>query len=346
MTPSDTIHNISPRNESLDLIRGICMLLVLADHTGFGTPHRETAIYHMLDHIEVVGFFVVSGFLLKTTSNLWHFIRKSAIRLLIPFIIFDLLYVAVLSTIGRGWEQGIQDMPTLKWCLIGPGNGPLWFLRALFIGGVAYAILDRYIFSKVPVGVAGIIALLISIAAFVPAGYTDAHNSIIGGGNMLISKYINFNISGGLNSIVWIWLGANMHRYDIPSRITASPIKTFVPILFICICIWTVLSIGHIDLSRSFIAHPYSFYPAAAAGTFVLFLCACKIKSLPFINYIGRNSLTVLGSHLIFIAIIVNMIGITNPYCLLPITILTIPVSIICDRYARAGYSNMLALIR
>jgi len=302
----------------------------------------------MLDHVEVVGFFVVSGFLIKNMEKPGDYVCKSASRLLIPFIVFDLLYIIILSTIGREWGQGIRNMQDLKWSIIAPGNGPIWFLRALFVSSIAYAVLKKYILVKIPIWLAGIITLIISVSAFIPADIArnqTAEGLVNGGGNTLIVKYIQLNIASGIGSICWLWLGDTLRQYNLPHHIATSRPIIFHSILVVCMLIWSICSLGHIDISRSFIADKYSFYPAAAAGTCALFLCAWKLKSLPLINFIGRNTLTVLGTHIIIIIITVNLIGIRNPWILLTVAVSSVPPVVAADKYVRKAYANICALM-
>jgi len=100
---------LKERNVIFDNLRGICMLGVIAIHTGSYVMDSATASEHIFMLLEVLSrysvpaFFFISGYGLFYTYALdkpfayWSFIKKRLTSIGVPYVIWSLLYSAVYS---------------------------------------------------------------------------------------------------------------------------------------------------------------------------------------------------------------------------------------------------------
>lgn len=115
--------NMNQRNLTIDVCKGIGMLLVIIGHLGvcWGDP-----IY--LFHISL--FFILSGvcFSDKYLDRKIEFIRKRFISLMVPFIVFKGLAYAVIHFGPYPDARSFIDEHHLL--------GTFWFLKCLFIASI------------------------------------------------------------------------------------------------------------------------------------------------------------------------------------------------------------------
>lgn len=124
------------RDLYVDAARGLCILLVVCIHTEvFGT------IGMPLTFIAVPMFFFLSGFYDRSERPFRTWAGRSARTLLLPGIIWlavGMAYGALLSYINRGYfhfENTLYEPFA--------GNGPVWFLFALFYAKIVLGLLLR-----------------------------------------------------------------------------------------------------------------------------------------------------------------------------------------------------------
>ena len=152
--PKQKQHNrieASVRSNSLDIIKGICIILVVLCHT---VDFRSIVypISQILEGFFLNGFFMVSGWLAykKTatdTTGIKRQLTRKLKRLIVPYLTFSLLTIiwhiiicvgfnnTVVSDTYTGWMVVWRDL----FCMISAlCIGTLWFLPVLFI---SYAVL-------------------------------------------------------------------------------------------------------------------------------------------------------------------------------------------------------------
>ncbi len=121
----------------MDRLRGIAILMVLLYHSILVYPVNLTEqefwgkLHTFLWTVEMPLFFLVSGFCFKYEGNYLEYLKKKALRILVPHVMFgvlDLLVRLVPTTIVR--EQFELGQALKKFFLYG-GND--WFLRTLFM---------------------------------------------------------------------------------------------------------------------------------------------------------------------------------------------------------------------
>ncbi|MCD8241008.1 MAG: acyltransferase family protein [Lachnospiraceae bacterium] len=117
---------MSKRNESLDSLKGIAILLVMFGHVQVHNQMTDPFLYDMIKSLQMPLFFLISGYLcgmgrkVETLPELGRRIGKRAVAYLLPFFSWLVL-------------QHIADVPeALKTVLFQLDYG-LWFLMVLFL---------------------------------------------------------------------------------------------------------------------------------------------------------------------------------------------------------------------
>lgn len=135
---------IFDRQEHIDIIRGIGIILMIMGHIGFG---ESFDIYIHAFHMPV--FYIISGYLFKTKEVATEqFIVKKARQLLIPYFFFSIISFFMVYVL-----HGAKAIDFWKECndtFFNPTNGmvpvagALWFLPALFWLNVIFHFLHKW----------------------------------------------------------------------------------------------------------------------------------------------------------------------------------------------------------
>lgn len=134
------------RNNGIDVIKGICILLVVLSHTVF-FESLPTILGRIANGVFLNLFFMVSGYLaLKPNSEdkmpYLERIGKRFKSLIIPYIVFSLGTILYHIIICVGFHNTIVSDDYVGWELVerdifcafsGIGIGTLWFLPVLFL---------------------------------------------------------------------------------------------------------------------------------------------------------------------------------------------------------------------
>lgn len=88
-------------------------------------------------------FFVLSGMMLKYTrklekSSLKEIIISRCRQLLVPYIVFETIYIALIGS-RHQFNFDILQWHWYDGLILKPVNGPLWFLECLFVVEIAFA---------------------------------------------------------------------------------------------------------------------------------------------------------------------------------------------------------------
>jgi fucose 4-O-acetylase-like acetyltransferase len=138
---------MSQRILQLDYLKGIMIVLVVMFHIVIFDntyPTLRTAVYTF--HVPV--FLIISGYLAKTDRQPAAF-SKVLLRLLIPYIVFETLYLLVLYAMGDVMHSTLA-MNTLSLRdiiirLVAYPLGVYWYLHALIVCNVVYYLVFHYL---------------------------------------------------------------------------------------------------------------------------------------------------------------------------------------------------------
>lgn len=137
-----TANTLKPKRvESFDIARGICILLMVMGHAGFGMEfHKIIHTFHMPIFFFISGFFYRPEKMYSASRYLAHISRT----LLLPYLIFCLFY-EILHILYTGefslWTFLIEIVSSNHNRIDVAGS--LWFLLCLFSAKFLYFIVDR-----------------------------------------------------------------------------------------------------------------------------------------------------------------------------------------------------------
>ena len=151
------------RVEYLDIVRGICIIYMVAGHIGFQSVFFD----HYIHAFHMPIFFVISGFFYKSsTMTFFEFIKKHTKKLLLPYLFWALLFLLIDNYTSIGYHYGIKN--GLYSILLFNNNrmpiaGALWFLTSFYFSSLIFFILEKNIKNKKLLGVLCMILLLIGV---------------------------------------------------------------------------------------------------------------------------------------------------------------------------------------
>ncbi len=343
--------NQTSRIMAFDLARFLGISIVVLQHSGF----MSTEALVFWTSFSMPLFFVISGYFLgreirKTGGEIvGDRIGKRAKRLLIPYAFFSVLYLAVYVILecfhGRTPElPALLDLIGKTLSLYGPSV--TWFLSALFL---AELLIRMIVSRKWGIRLPGIVLL---------AGMTIAliflRDSLIAGQgfwNDLLTAFLRLPVCA-----LWIFIGCLLQALkrcmaergatkNCPLPIRLGFRAVLSAFLFAAAYFLSSKN-GLTDLSC--LVYGNSFFRmlgAGAAGTLgILLLCSLPDlfkRDIPVLPWLGRNSLTILLTHLdlriLYLATLAFKRTLSGTFLLLAILmgtmLLEVPVILLTDRF-------------
>lgn len=137
----------SSRDTSLDVLRGLLVILVLVLHaemiSGIGRTSAVGYLNMIIGPVLMPLFFVISGLLGE--KNLWrewkYFFSSQVLRLLWPFLIWGLVYAGFVSLVEKKLPMNAELITSM---VLRPSDlGPIWYLHFLLAFFILARILRR-----------------------------------------------------------------------------------------------------------------------------------------------------------------------------------------------------------
>lgn len=256
-----------PRVEWIDLAKGLCMLLVIWNHTR--DPFRQLHLVpfewftQMGFYFRMPLYFFLSGLFFKTYDGFVAFLKKKTNKLLIPFTTFTLLSLLL----------------QVEWFT------PVWFLLSLFYCNVIFYFL--HIIGKGRWWIIYPLAIAIGVLGY-----------------HLQSLPIWLRLGCALTSMPFFVAGHALRNY---TSFLKSKANYIIDILIVGVCIYVLYKTCHIyhgwlAYSQNRYDDPiWAIYLGGFVGTAAVMLIARTVKWLPVISYIGRYSIIVLITHFFWV---------------------------------------------
>lgn len=265
----------------------------------------------MLDQIEVAGFFFISGYLYNDRGNNIEWLTGKFKRLIVPFLFFGLLYaVADISChpmrFAHEWKSYLFHM------YLSPINYPMWFIQALFWTMLIQRMI-RNLHFRMQCGLIVCIAGCLSLMG----------NDIIPEpNNKLKLLFLTSNIPCAIASFPFFWCGHILARNKVLALV--SPNKFRWSLFTVCLILWYLFAKPNVHLHVPS-AESWAFlYISALSGSMAILLFSKNFPPIPIINYFGKHSLIILGTHAIVIHVIRHF-GIQSPAVVTLCTVITMP---------------------
>lgn len=127
------------RNQFVDIMRGIAMLLVVLGHTitGCTTGAENSFLFNIVWSLQMPLFILISGYVtrysrgIETGTGLWKYVKRRTIAYLLPW--------AVWSFLVRGIIFGQSNFLNIKWLLWHMDSG-YWFLMTIWMISLVFGV--------------------------------------------------------------------------------------------------------------------------------------------------------------------------------------------------------------
>lgn len=296
------------REKSIDILKGIGILLVILGHIQNYIP-KNLLIYIYSFHMPL--FFYISGFLYKEeyekNLSIKEYAKKRFKQLIYPYITLSLINLIWLIIKEHSIEQIIKFILSFGYSnYIFDKNyvGAVWFLLCLFNVEMIYFIISKKF--KIKRQIIIIILYIIGI---------------------IFSKFMIYRLPFWLDialfGILFYHLGfmiKNRKEYNY-----TLIKKTFLLIIFIIVSIIGIVLnykycysekfLGRIDMLYLHFGNIFYFTITAISGIFTWHLVSNIIKENNILEWFGRNTLIIMGIHIIILQVLeffINLIHIKN----------------------------------
>ena len=291
-----TTHIQTKRLPFIDLMKGLCIILIVVGHV-------DTALFSalggnadkMFETFRVPMYYFISGIFFKQYGGFFDFARKKINNILIPFVFFYAFAFIVQMICGFlpecchfygefHWGYAIQPLVQRFWNC----NVPLWFLLSLFQVNVFYYLL-QLLFKRRLIQVVIVLALAglgyaLCFYHIKPIYYTET--SLVG---------MPFFVLGSILHGVGI---VKPHRYDCWGLL-----------VFPLVLLTLYLFAEEIDIYSQILPPYLKLYALSSIAIVSLFWFCKDIGQIPGVNYLGRYSLVLLGTHYVYIPIVRATLG-------------------------------------
>ena len=246
------------RIDYFDLMKGVCIILVVLHHCGL----LHTAF---LRCIRIPLYFMLSGMFFKKYSGIFEFTIRKINRLMIPWAAWMLLCYAIFHHI----------------------NTPLWFLSSLFCSYLLYYCIDTLIIEKKNNRYLNIIFFVVLSFISYELSFVHVDNNVVN----IILRY--FVIS--LATMPFFFFSSELRKNGVLSKDYSNKSLIMVGILGAIVCYFTSVS-GISYRLANFEGYPL-YYFSAIGGVCAIWALCYKIKRMPYFSYMGRYSIIVLVTH-------------------------------------------------
>lgn len=276
-----------PRIEYIDLAKGLCICLVVFHHYCYQFTEQDSNINFALISFRMPLYFILSGLFFKDYGGLWNFTLQKTNKILIPFIAFAGIN-AIIVAIGRLIKgTSISLTPLLSLYNEHVPNYPTWFLWCLFINGIIFYLI--FIISKQFKQYMPVTILIISL--FLGGiGFTLGKNDI----------NLPLYLDTALTVTPFYAFGYLLRKYT--QFLQPNKLDKYNIIIALLCAIFVLLFADHLEFvyNKMQEANIISVYTCGFIGTLGILSLSKMIKRLPIISYLGRYSIMILCTHILF----------------------------------------------
>ncbi len=285
------------RIDYIDLMKGICIILVVFNHTGI--MQGLSSAYGWLNGIVdscVPVFFMLSGLFFSRYGSFGEFLGRRFRSLVVPILVFGPLGGVIMQTVPwTEWSAGYITRPS-QWVayLTSFTNVPLWFLRSLFLASLLMYGLHAAVEHRRRLRiVAGVLCLMVSVALFESAPIVNAQSEgtykvLIRNGLLQTLLLLPFLYAGNMVVRAGV-LGVSR---TLRNRLIAAAVA------LVAAAVCALVPVGCMSwyylLFDSGVAATYAVVLAVALLVWAVSFIAGR---LPYVSYLGRYSLVVLVVH-------------------------------------------------
>lgn len=271
------------REKSLDIAKGIGILLVIAGHT-YNIPEVARRIIYAF-HMPL--FFIIAGYLYNEAKynqyGLIQIIEDKAQKYLFPYYIFaciNLIITSFWNVYLYGIDIAKSKMPEYIYSiLLGfadeinmPNCAPIWFLMCLFISSVMFWVIlkdkKNNLYFLIPALV--LICFLLS----------------------LLNIKLPWNLSTSFLAVAFMIMGHIFKQKEITYKFKK---KNIVLIILGIVC--AVLNTENIGMNENIYGNILLFFVSGTVLSYGILVLCCKLQKYNFglLTWLGKNTLIVIG---------------------------------------------------
>lgn len=288
-------------NNKINVLKALAILLVVSGHLEFSLIPMFPPY-----SFQVVLFFFIAGMLFKKDYSFPVFIKKRLKSLLIPYFIYEFLYliitIAIAPICGKYWGMSIN----LKNIFLMPfltGHqldliSPLWFVPCLFITLMIYKLFSCL---KISDNLKLIICFILSLSAIQMQNYAE-------------NIYVLWILRSAF-ALLFVHLGY-MYKHIWENKYNLFTSKIFYALLVLQSILWLTnkdfTPQDGVGLHYLLVWGTYNNWIVpiltSIAGIwislFIVNICYDYIKDWKFIQQIGQNSYHIMANHLLIFNLI------------------------------------------
>lgn len=287
------INDSSERNASIDIVKGICILLMVMGHSGV-----PKIVHHSIYMFHMPCFFIVSGWLFKEkyVNDTTAFIKRRFDSLWKPYATWGLIYLCLANLlitlhISQPPYYEFNDYLKLGFEVLTMQNahillGGFWFIESLFVSSIIAILWYKFIGSKLQ-------PICIGITVFV--------------GGALAICYYNIDIpyihTRTLMGIAYFFTGTLLSRI----RISGAGFKTIMIIIAMIALGCGIFFIMPVELlyMKANMVVPYFIASTLISYTLIITCIAVgSSKHLKWLITLGRRSIDILIFHFLMFKIV------------------------------------------
>lgn len=278
-TPQSCFLPDRKRIEFIDLVKGVCIILVVLLHSGYLIPVPG------LKALRMPLYFVLSGLFFKDYGGIKNLVIKKTNKLIVPgLFFFSLFLTAIIITSSDPISAVICE---IKRPLTEPfiANLPVWFLFCLFWVNLLYYAVHKAFGG----GWAGAIpVLMIGLTGYILNCY---------------NIYLPLFVGSALTATPFFFAGVMLKRYSL---LQPEQDKTQIILCAILLCAAITYCIKLHTPSIEFVTNQYrgtvlEIYSVSIILVVSLIMICKTVRWLPVVSYLGRYSIIVLGCHFLYL---------------------------------------------
>lgn len=303
----------------IDIAKGILIILVVIGHVLKGSVFITKAMIRIINAFHMPAFFIISGLLTDETKlrsqDFWKYIKKRANRLLIPYVVFELL--------GGFWQMLLMGRSAVNITRIISGIftvhchvGADWFLIAMFLSEVLL-----YWIVKLKSNAWHFVVIILS---FLIAFYLPELNWLMANIRRVAASFA-FILIGMRGKEIFNYESKALLAFSVVGLVLGSSINT-----------------GTASIALRLFQSPILFVLCGIMGTYAVLysskrIANCKTPS-KLLAQCGRASLVIMGTHqnvlIPFNVLLGNWTAFSIKFSILAITtIIEIPIVFICKKF-------------
>lgn len=311
------------RIEFIDLAKGICILLVVQIHV-FGDTSWN--IFKVFSIFRMPLYFFLSGVFFKSYDGFYSFLKKKTNKLLIPF--FSCFFLSIIPlhfffdyVVGNNLFSWMDLFGANHGRFYHDINGAVWFLLALFDVNILFFIIHSVTHNNL------LVVIFSVLLGFIGLSLDQC------------SLWLPMWVDTSLTALPFFAAGYLVKQVTNFFSNTHTD-KYYLSFLFCVLCFVIIVYYINKDvLSIDFGDNHYEIdflglYIGGLSGVFCVMILAKIIGFIPVVSYLGRYSIVVLCTHLIYLFFIRNAFfqmginqekGIINCFVFLIIVLLSLP---------------------